>query len=88
MPWRPQGLDNLAWWAHMAPAPVVGIGGILEPAQLQAVAAAGAAGGCVVRGLGAEPSNTLPAWLDAWQLGAANRPSGAVPPLPHPMLPT
>ncbi|MBT9553147.1 MAG: bifunctional hydroxymethylpyrimidine kinase/phosphomethylpyrimidine kinase [Hydrogenophaga sp.] len=88
MPWRPQGLDNLAWWAHMAPAPVVGIGGILEPAQLQAVAEAGAAGGCVVRGLGAEPSNTLPAWLDAWHLGTANRPSGAVPPLPHPMLPT
>ena len=88
MPWRPQGLDNLAWWAHMAPAPVVGIGGILEPAQLQAVAAAGAAGGCVVRGLGAEPSETLPAWLAAWQQGEANRLPGTVPPLPHPTLPT
>ncbi|MGS5085726.1 bifunctional hydroxymethylpyrimidine kinase/phosphomethylpyrimidine kinase [Hydrogenophaga sp. A37] len=88
MPWRPQGLDNLAWWAHMAPAPVVGIGGVLEPAQLQAVAAAGAAGGCVVRGLGAEPSNTLPAWLGAWHQGVASRQPGVVPPLPHPMLPT
>lgn len=88
MPWRPQGLDNLAWWANMAPAPVVGIGGILEPAQLQAVAEAGAAGGCVVRGLGAEPSNTLPAWLYAWHQGVATRQSAAVPPLPHPMLPT
>lgn len=88
MPWRPQGLDNLAWWAHMAPAPVVGIGGILEPAQLQAVAEAGAAGGCVVRGLGAEPSNTLPAWLYAWHQGVATRQPAAVPPLPHPMLPT
>ena len=86
MPWRPQGLDNLAWWAHMAPAPVVGIGGILDPAQLQAVATAGAAGGCVVRGLGAEPSKTLPAWLDAWHQGA-HQPPGAVPPLPHPTLP-
>lgn len=85
MPWRPQGLDNLAWWAHMAPAPVVGIGGILEPAQLQAVAAAGAAGGCVVRGLGEDPSLTLPAWLDAWAGGQAGE--AAVPALPHPSLP-
>ncbi|MDT4880040.1 Thiamine-phosphate synthase [compost metagenome] len=85
MPWRPQGLDNLAWWAHMAPAPVVGIGGILGPAQLQAVAAAGAAGGCVVRGLGEEPSITLPAWRQAWANGQrATR--GPVPALPHPSL--
>jgi hydroxymethylpyrimidine kinase/phosphomethylpyrimidine kinase/thiamine-phosphate diphosphorylase len=86
MPWRPQGLDNLAWWAHMAPAPVVGIGGVLEPAQLQAVAGTGAAGGCVVRGLGAEPSETLPAWLAAWRAGCATRAHGAVPALPHPTL--
>lgn len=86
MPWLPQGLDNLAWWAHMANAPVVGIGGILEPAQLQAVAEAGAAGGCVVRGLGAEPSNTLPAWLTAWRHGGASRQPGMVPTLPHPTL--
>ncbi|MDZ4295728.1 MAG: thiamine phosphate synthase, partial [Hydrogenophaga sp.] len=87
MPWLPQGLDNLAWWAHMAPAPVVGIGGILEPAQLQAVAAAGAAGGCVVRGLGDEPAQTLPAWLSAWQAGLARQDRTAVPALPHPTLP-
>ena len=87
MPWWPQGLDNLAWWAHMAPAPVVGIGGILEPAQLQAVAAAGAAGGCVVRGLGDEPAQTLPAWLSAWQAGLARQDRTAVPALPHPTLP-
>jgi hydroxymethylpyrimidine kinase/phosphomethylpyrimidine kinase/thiamine-phosphate diphosphorylase len=87
MPWLPQGLDNLAWWAHMAPAPVVGIGGILEPPQLQGVAAAGAAGGCVVRGLGREPSHMLPAWLAAWHQGA-HQPPRAVPKLPHPTLPT
>ena len=73
MPWRPQGLDNLAWWAHMAPAPVVGIGGVLEPAQFQAVAAAGAAGGCVVRGLGDQPALTLPVWRAAWQAGLSAR---------------
>lgn len=85
MPWRPQGLDNLAWWAHMAPAPVVGIGGILAPAQLQAVASAGAAGGCVVRGLGTEPAQTLPAWQAAWAEGR-QAPPLPVPPLPHPCL--
>lgn len=86
MPWLPQGLDNLAWWAHMAPAPVVGIGGILEPAHLQAVASAGAAGGCVVRGLGDNPALTLPGWLQAWRHGqqAAHR---SPPALPHPTLP-
>lgn len=88
MPWRPQGLDNLAWWAHMAPAPVVGIGGVLEPAQLQAVAAAGAAGGCVVRGLGEDPRLTLPAWLASWKLGQHSREPHKVPALPHPTLAT
>lgn len=87
MPWRPQGLDNLAWWARMAPAPVVGIGGILEPAQLQAVAAAGAAGGCVVRGLGDDPSQTLPAWHAAWTEGRSAAAQARVPALPHPSLP-
>ena len=86
MPWLPQGLDNLAWWAHMAPAPVVGIGGILAPEQLQAVAATAAAGGCVVRGLGEEPADTLPHWLAAWSKGVAQRGSLPVPALPHPTL--
>ncbi len=87
MPWLPQGLDNLAWWAHMAPAPVVGIGGVLEPAQLQAVAAAGAAGGCVVRGLGDDPPSTLPAWLAAWSDGRSPTGRAPAPALPHPSLP-
>lgn len=86
MPWHAQGLDNLAWWAHMAPAPVVGIGGILAPDQLQAVAAAGAAGGCVVRGLGEDPARTLPAWLAAWIDGTNQRASNHPPALPHPTL--
>jgi hydroxymethylpyrimidine kinase / phosphomethylpyrimidine kinase / thiamine-phosphate diphosphorylase len=84
MPWRPQGLDNLAWWAHMAPAPVVGIGGILAPEQMRAVAASGAAGGCVVRGLGADPSRTLPTWLKAWESGSDQ--AAQIPALPHPSL--
>lgn len=85
MPWQPQGLDNLAWWAHMAPAPVTGIGGILDPEQLQALAAAGAAGGCVVRGLGDDPAQTLPAWRSAWNAGRQGE-RLPVPALPHPTL--
>lgn len=88
MPWQPQGLDNLAWWAHMAPAPVVGIGGVLAPAQLHAVASAGASGGCVVRGLGADPALTLPAWREAWASGRADAARLPVPELPHASLPT
>jgi len=65
---------------------VVGIGGILTPEQLQAVAAAGAAGGCVVRGLGDKPADTLPHWLAAWAQGVAQHSSLPVPPLPHPTL--
>lgn len=88
MPWRPQGLHNLAWWAAVAPAPVVAIGGILEPAQLAQAAAAGAAGGCVVRGLGNDPSARLPAWRRAWQHGLDARAFTPHPPaaLPLPTL--
>jgi len=86
MPWVPQGLDNLAWWSHMAPAPVVGIGGILEATQLTAVAASGAQGGCVVRGLGDDPSRTLPSWLEAWATGCREGACTPVTTLPHPTL--
>ncbi|GAA6140263.1 bifunctional hydroxymethylpyrimidine kinase/phosphomethylpyrimidine kinase [Hydrogenophaga sp. 5NK40-0174] len=86
MPWVPQGLRNLAWWAYMAPAPVVGIGGVLEPDQMRAIAASGAQGGCVVRGLGEDPSRSLPAWRHAWDQGCTSSSPGAAPPLPHPTL--
>lgn len=81
MPWRPQGLDNLAWWAAMSPAPVVGIGGVLAPPQLAQLAASGAAAGCVVRGLAEHP---VPAWQAAWRDGLEEpcTPGG----WPHPSL--
>ena len=85
MPWRPQGLDNLAWWVHMAGVPVVAIGGILEPAQLAQAARSGASGVCVVRGLGDDPAATLPAWRAALQAGRA-APRLPLPALPHPSL--
>ena len=86
MPWRPQGLDNLAWWAAMSPAPVVAIGGILTPEQLEATAACGAEGGCVVRGLGSDPATTLPVWAQAWARGQASAASARAPEWPHPSL--
>jgi hydroxymethylpyrimidine kinase/phosphomethylpyrimidine kinase/thiamine-phosphate diphosphorylase len=68
MPWRPQGLDNLAWWAAMAPAPVVGIGGVLAPEQIGSIAATGASAGCVVRGL---KEVGVEQWQQAWREGQA-----------------
>jgi hydroxymethylpyrimidine kinase/phosphomethylpyrimidine kinase/thiamine-phosphate diphosphorylase len=85
MPWRAQGLDNLAWWVRMAGMPVIAIGGILAPEQLAQAAATGAATGCVVRGLGDEPRSTLPAWQAAWREGRQG-PRIAAPTWPHPTL--
>lgn len=47
MPWIPQGLDNLRYWASVLPLPVVGIGGI-GVGQVADVAATGAASAAVI----------------------------------------
>lgn len=47
MPWIPQGLDNLRYWAQLLPTPVVGIGGLGLP-HMAAVAATGAASAAVI----------------------------------------
>ncbi len=86
MPWRPQGLDNLAWWCRLAGAPVTAIGGILAPEQVRQAAACGADGVCVVRGLGERPAQVLPALRAALRAGRTDPP----PPVPdwlHPVLP-
>lgn len=85
MPWHPQGLDNLAWWVHMAGRPVIAIGGILAHDQLTQAATTGAATGCVVRGLGNDPRATLPGWQAAWREGR-QRAAQAAPARPHPTL--
>ncbi len=87
MPWVPQGLDNLAWWVRAAQVPVTAIGGILEPAQVQQVARTGTDGVCIVRGLGEDPRQTLPAFEAALAAGRAE--AALVPPAwPHPSLPS
>jgi hydroxymethylpyrimidine kinase/phosphomethylpyrimidine kinase/thiamine-phosphate diphosphorylase len=85
MPWRAQGLHNLAWWVRMAGMPVIAIGGILETAQLAQAAATGAATGCVVRGLGDDPRSTLPTWQAAWREGR-QRAREPAPAWPRPTL--
>ncbi len=87
MPWQPQGLDNLAWWCRMAPAPVVAIGGILAPRQVRDAARCGADGVCLVRGLGERPQDTVPPLQAALEAGRAEH--AADPPAaawPHPSL--
>ena len=71
MPWHPQGLDNLAWWCEAGQRPVVAIGGILGAEQVRLTAAQGASGVCVLRGLGDDPSLTVPALQAAFDLGRA-----------------
>ncbi len=89
MPWRPQGLDNLAWWCQTAGVPVVAIGGILTAEQVRQTAAAGAASVCVLRGLGDDPARTVPALQAAFEQGRQQAPSGAAASAgrqPHPSL--
>jgi hydroxymethylpyrimidine kinase/phosphomethylpyrimidine kinase/thiamine-phosphate diphosphorylase len=85
MPWRAQGRDNLAWWVRMAGRPVAAIGGILEPDQIAQAAQTGASALCVVRGLGDDPSVTVPRLQQALAHGRAQA-RVPVPALPHPSL--
>jgi hydroxymethylpyrimidine kinase/phosphomethylpyrimidine kinase/thiamine-phosphate diphosphorylase len=85
MPWRPQGLHNLRWWQGMAQAPVVAIGGVLEPEQVHAAAACGVDGVCVVRALGDTPMTTVPALQQAMLAGSVDMPK-VVPSMPSPSL--
>mgnify|MGYP003644535354 CR=1 FL=1 len=84
MPWRAQGLHNLAWWRHMAPAPVVAIGGILDAQRAATAAATGVDGVCVVRGLGVDPAVSVPRFQQAIASAAGVQP--AVPAFPLPSL--
>lgn len=86
MPWRPQGLRNLAWWQNMAGVPVVAIGGILEASQVQAAAACGVDGVCVVRALGDDFQQTVPALKHALDIGRASFKAEGYRELPTPSL--
>ncbi|MCV2365370.1 bifunctional hydroxymethylpyrimidine kinase/phosphomethylpyrimidine kinase [Paucibacter sp. DJ1R-11] len=64
MPWRPQGLDNLAWWVRMAGRPVVAIGGITDSERVTATRRTGAASACLVRAL---DQGEAEQWHTAWE---------------------
>lgn len=88
MPWAPQGEHNLRWWVAHSSVPVVAIGGLLTPADIERFAACGPAALCVVRGLGQSERDMcarLPALRAAVQAGRA-QPPAPPPPLPHPVL--
>ena len=85
MPWRPQGLDNLAWWCRVAGTSVVAIGGVLQADQVRLAAQAGADGVCVLRGLGEDPGRVVPQLQAAFAEGRAARTPGHLP-RPHPTL--
>ena len=82
MPWRPQGLNNLRWWRHMAGTPVVAIGGILSAGQVRLAASCGVDGVCVVRGLGPDPALTVPGLQEAFDAGVAESTAATFPVLP------
>jgi hydroxymethylpyrimidine kinase/phosphomethylpyrimidine kinase/thiamine-phosphate diphosphorylase len=82
MPWRPQGLQNLRWWQHMAGAPVVAIGGILSADRVRLAAACGVDGVCVVRGLGHDPQQTVPSFQHAFNAGVAKASQAGLPAMP------
>lgn len=86
MPWRSQGLHNLAWWAARASQPVVAIGG-LNAQRLSGVRRCGAAGAALISAITATPDPDLATrtLLHTWDQAAAARPLRA-PALPRPSL--
>ena len=66
MPWIPQGLDNLRYWAGVLPVPVVGIAGI-GVAQMADVAAQGVAGASALAGSALEADELPPLKSVAYQ---------------------
>ncbi len=72
MPWIPQGLDNLRYWAGVLPVPVVGIAGI-DASNVADVAATGAASAAVISAItkSANPEAACAALMAGFAAGAA-----------------
>ena len=72
MPWIPQGLDNLRYWAGVLPVPVVGIAGI-DASNVAEVAATGAASAAVISAItkSANPEAACAALMAGFAAGAA-----------------
>lgn len=79
MPWIPQGLDNLRYWAGLLPLPVVGIAGI-DVRNVTDVAATGAASAAVITAItrAPDPEEACRQLVAAFARGQA-LPRGALP---------
>lgn len=77
MPWIPQGLDNLRYWAALLPVPVVGIAGI-GVGNMAQVAAQGVAGAAVITAItqAANPEQACRDLMAAFARGQGARVSG------------
>ena len=82
---RPQVGKNLLSDALAAGVPVTAIGGILDAREVQAAASTGVDGVCIVRGLGEDPRQTVPALQAALAAGRVQVRAPAA--WPHPTLP-
>ena len=72
MPWIPQGLGNLRYWASVLPLPVVGIAGI-DASNMADVAATGAASAAVISAItqAADPQAACQTLIEAFTRGQA-----------------
>ncbi|MFZ3128530.1 MAG: thiamine phosphate synthase [Rhodoferax sp.] len=86
MPWIPQGLDNLRYWAARLPVPVVGIAGIGVHNMAQ-VAAQGVAGAAVITAItqAQDPQQACRDLMAAFARGQA-APVTSVPPRARPTI--
>lgn len=85
MPWIPQGLDNLRYWAGLLPVPVVGIAGI-GVANMAEVAVQGVAGAAVIAAItaAADPEQACQSLMARFAEGRA----AIVPAMAHRARPT
>ncbi len=86
MPWIPQGLDNLRYWASLLPIPVVGIAGI-DASNIADVAAQGVASAAVITAItrASDPHAACHQLIRAFEQGQALQ-RGVIPLTARPTL--
>jgi hydroxymethylpyrimidine kinase / phosphomethylpyrimidine kinase / thiamine-phosphate diphosphorylase len=86
MPWIAQGIENLRFWVHKIPHPVVGIGGV-NSENLSAIRATGCASASVIQAIVADrdPAAAYQRLARQWAEAKALRPEGT-PGLAKPTL--
>jgi hydroxymethylpyrimidine kinase / phosphomethylpyrimidine kinase / thiamine-phosphate diphosphorylase len=87
MPWMAQGIDNLRYWVHAIPHPVVGIGGVTSE-NLNAIRATGCASASIIQAIVADPdpAQALGQLQKQWENAPLLIPKGP-PLLARPTLP-